>query len=78
VVTVADLVGRVERTTADGLGVYDISDFAVDVVGGALHAGDDADDARWFPLDALPDSALTPGLLDALRTWGVVPTPAVD
>lgn len=28
--------------------------FAATVVGGDLVAGDDAGDARWFPLDALP------------------------
>jgi hypothetical protein len=41
------------------------------VTGGFLRAGDDAADARWVAdLDSVP---LTPGLLDALRGWGVLP-----
>ena len=31
--------------------------FAGTVVGGALQAGDDAEEADWFSLDALPDLA---------------------
>lgn len=39
------------------------------VVGGVLTPGDDADDAGWFPLDALPELAFSTDreLLDGLR-----------
>ncbi|HWQ04365.1 MAG TPA: NUDIX domain-containing protein [Longilinea sp.] len=46
------LVGREHRHGADIFIVY-----TADVVGGTLHAGDDADDAGFFPLDRLPPLA---------------------
>lgn len=73
-VTPSDLVGQVERD-APGGGVYVIEDFLCRAQGGVLVAGDDADDAAWFDaagLDAVRDR-LSPGLLDALTEWDVLP-----
>lgn len=70
-VSVGARVGRVEREGPAGA-VYVIDDFACALVGGTLRAGDDAAAARWVAdsdLDALPTA---PGLLDALRAWGVL------
>jgi 8-oxo-dGTP diphosphatase len=70
VVTPGRLIGTVRRPA--GTGVFDIRDYLATVTGGALVPGDDADDAVWAgpaELDTLP---LTEGLLDALRSWGVV------
>lgn len=68
------MVGSVERTAPDG-STYDIRDFIARLVDdGVLVAGDDAVDARWVgdaELRALPTS---PGLLEALEEWGVLPT----
>jgi ADP-ribose pyrophosphatase YjhB (NUDIX family) len=50
---------------------YLVHDFAATVISGELAAGDDAADARWFELAALPDLELSPGLLDALGEMGV-------
>ena len=63
--------GRVERA-APGGGVYVIDDYVCRLVGGSLHAGDDAADARWVAMSELGDYELTPGLLDCLVEWGVV------
>jgi ADP-ribose pyrophosphatase YjhB (NUDIX family) len=66
------LIGSVRRPADGDGGVFDIRDYAAAVTGGALVPGDDADDAVWAgpaELDALP---LTAGLLDTLRSWGVV------
>jgi 8-oxo-dGTP diphosphatase len=73
-VTCGRLLGSVERPGHAG-DVIVISDFIAIVVGGELAAGDDAADARWVTarqlvaLDARGE--LTPGLLAALRSWGV-------
>jgi mutator protein MutT len=73
-VTCGQLLGSVERPgrAAD---VIVISDFTAIVVGGELAAGDDAADARWVTPDQLAAldtrGELTPGLLTALRSWGV-------
>lgn len=69
-VTAGALLGSVVR---DGPGVvYDIFDYAAAVAGGTLRAGDDAADARWFTAAELDALAVTPGLLEALRGWGVL------
>ncbi|WP_250279972.1 NUDIX domain-containing protein [Frankia sp. Cppng1_Ct_nod] len=68
-VTVGRLVGRVTRPGLGGA-VYDIADYACEIVGGELRAGDDAAGVRWcVDLHALP---LTDGLLDALTAWGIM------
>ena len=43
-------------------------DFAGSVVGGELEAADDADDARWIPLDQVTSFPLTPTMYDLLDT----------
>ena len=48
------------------VGDYLVHDFAAEVVGGTLAAGDDASDARWCSLDEVALLPLTPGLLDEL------------
>lgn len=70
-VTPGRLIGAVRRP-AGPEAELDIRDYAATVAGGVLVPGDDADDAVWAgpaELDALP---LTGGLLDALRSWGVL------
>jgi 8-oxo-dGTP diphosphatase len=72
VVVPGRLIGSVRRPVGGDGGVFDIRDYAAAVTGGALVPGDDADDAVWAgpaELDTLP---LTAGLLDTLRSWGVV------
>lgn len=72
VVVPGRLIGSVRLPASGDGGVFDIRDYAAAVTGGAVVPGDDADDAVWAgpaELDALP---LTAGLLDTLRSWGVV------
>ncbi|HWL37422.1 MAG TPA: NUDIX hydrolase [Frankiaceae bacterium] len=57
--------------TAD-LGPYVVADYAATVVGGTLRAGDDALDARWFTAAELAALPMSPGLLDALTSMGVL------
>jgi len=66
------LVGRVERAAAGGA-VYDIYDYAAEVVSGQLRAATDAADARWVDGDELGALECSPGLVDQLRSWGVLP-----
>jgi 8-oxo-dGTP diphosphatase len=71
VVAIGRLIGSVRRPAGDGR-EFDIRDYAATVTGGALVPGDDADDAAWAgqaELDGLP---LTSGLLETLRSWGVL------
>ena len=49
------------------IGDYLVHDFAAEVVGGELAAGDDASDARWCSMQEAALLPLTPGLLDELR-----------
>jgi ADP-ribose pyrophosphatase YjhB (NUDIX family) len=67
------LIGSVERPGTDPGTVYAIRDYAAEVIGGTLAAGDDADDARWVTREELDDLPLTPGLAAALTQWGVLP-----
>jgi mutator protein MutT len=72
VVRPGPLVGAVERPGAARGTVYVIRDYAAEVIGGTLAAGDDADDARWVNRQELNELPLTPGLAQALTEWGVL------
>lgn len=63
-------VGRLLMTVE--LGDYLVRDYAADVVGGVLRAGDDASDVRWCTPDELRDLPMSSGLLDALVEMGVL------
>ena len=41
---------------------------------GAVRAGDDADDAGWFTPEEVRALDTSPGLVDALTEWGVLPS----
>lgn len=71
-VQVAGVVGSVEWPTGDGR-VYVISDLACRVVGGELSAGDDASEVGWFDADTVATLPCSPGLIETLRDWGVLP-----
>ena len=58
-------IGRLLATVR--IGDYLVHDFAAEVTGGRLQAGDDASDVRWCSLDDAELLPLTPGLLDELR-----------
>lgn len=74
-VCVVGEVGTVRRD-APGGGVYVIRDFLVEPVDNREPvAGDDADDARWVTPDELLALRTSPGLVDALRSWSVLPQP---
>jgi ADP-ribose pyrophosphatase YjhB (NUDIX family) len=66
-------VGHVRRPGPSADVVFDIYDYEATVVAGRLAAGDDADEARWVTTADLRDLPLTPGLLDALTAWSVLP-----
>jgi len=66
-----DLVGHVQRP-GPGSVVYDIYDYAADVVSGQLSAGTDAADARWVSAEELPTLECSPGLVEELHSWGVL------
>ncbi len=73
-VTVGRLAGTVERD-APGGGVYVIRDYVCepyDADVDAVRAGDDADDARWFTPEEVQALPTSPGLVDALMSWGVL------
>jgi 8-oxo-dGTP diphosphatase len=71
-VEVGDLLGVVYRQDPTGTYRYEIHDFACTIVGGRLAAGDDADEVAWFGTEQLDSLPLSPGLLSALREFGVV------
>ena len=73
-VTPGRLVGAVDRPGPGGA-TYDIRDYAATVTGGTLRAGDDASEARWVAPGELCRLATTPGLLDTLTEWDVLPPP---
>jgi 8-oxo-dGTP diphosphatase len=64
-------VGTVERPGPGGV-TYEIHDYAVTAIGGALEAGDDAAEARWLSPADLHGLPTAPGLLDALSDWGLI------
>jgi len=61
--------------TVDIWGGYRVHDFAATVVGGELHAGDDASDVRWCTPDEVSLLELSTGLLEELRRMGAMPPP---
>jgi len=76
-VTPLHVVGVVERDAPDG-GIYVITDLACRVIDGMLAAGDDATDAGWFDAVGLAAATTSPGLIEALSDWGVLPHPPPD
>lgn len=54
--------------------VYEVHDFAAQVVGGELSSGDDAAAARWITPEVLGALPVTDGLLDHLARVGVTPS----
>jgi hypothetical protein len=60
------------RRPAGSGDVFDIRDYAATVTGGTLRAGDDAAEARWVRTGELAALAVTDGLIEALRDWGVL------
>jgi 8-oxo-dGTP diphosphatase len=67
------LVGRVSRAAPSG-GVYDIADYACEVVGeDALRPGTDADDARWVTAANYAGLPLVYGMTEALTEWDQLP-----
>lgn len=66
-------LGAVDRD-APGGDVYRIDDWLCRVVGGQVHAGDDAADVRWVDAATLATLPLAPGLLQALTGWDVLPS----
>jgi 8-oxo-dGTP diphosphatase len=75
-VAVGALLGVVlrEYVDADGrLVTLEIHDYAAEVVGGELKAGDDALEARWLSAAELTELEVAPLVLDALADFGVRP-----
>jgi 8-oxo-dGTP diphosphatase len=70
-VEVDDLLGVVRRQDSASSVHYEIHDFACHVVGGRLAPGDDADEVGWFSEAQMAELSLSPGLLGALRDFGV-------
>lgn len=60
-VRVGELLATVE------IGEFVVHDFAAEVLGGELRAGDDAADVRWCTFDEAALLPLTPGLMHELR-----------
>jgi ADP-ribose pyrophosphatase YjhB (NUDIX family) len=75
IVKVGSLVGSVERPAPAGR--YLIFDYACEVTGGELRAGDDAKDVAWVDAPAFATlertGALTALLADTLREWNQLP-----
>ena len=72
VVTTGALIGSVRRPAGAAGSEFDIRDYAAAVTGGELVPGDDADSAVWAGPAELAALPLAAGLLEALRSWGVV------
>jgi 8-oxo-dGTP diphosphatase len=76
VVEVGRLAGTVERAAPTGTDVYVIHDYVcrpgrdADVT--AVRAGDDAVDAAWFTPEEVRVLDTSPGLVEALESWGVL------
>jgi ADP-ribose pyrophosphatase YjhB (NUDIX family) len=75
-VRVGPLVGTVERDAPDGA-TYLIHDYrCIPVLADAIEdvvAGDDAVDVGWFTPAQVRRLPCSPGLVDSLEAWGVLP-----
>ncbi|MFC4532462.1 NUDIX hydrolase [Sphaerisporangium dianthi] len=71
-VSVGGLAGTVERPGPGGV-VYEIHDYFATAREGTPRAGDDASAVGWFAPGDLAGLPLTPGLLEVLVTWRVLP-----
>jgi ADP-ribose pyrophosphatase YjhB (NUDIX family) len=75
-VDVVAFLGSVERDAPDG-SLYVIRDFvcraraSADLA--AVRAGDDAEDVGWFSADEVRSLDTSPGLVEALTRWRVLP-----
>ena len=67
------LIGSVIRSGPHGVS-YDIHDYAATVTGGVPRAGDDAAEVRWVTEPQLRALPTTPGLVETLAAWNVLPT----
>ena len=71
IVEVAELVAVYERLPRPGAfgddAHYVVLDYLCKATGGLLRAGDDADEAGWFPLRDLGELHLTPGAAAVIR-----------
>lgn len=65
-----EFAGFVERASGSG-STYLIADFAF-TGEGEPRAADDADDARWYAAAEIPGLDTSPGLVEALRQWGLL------
>lgn len=74
-VLAGSLVGSVQRPAPAG--VFMIFDYRAEVVGGRLHAGDDASDVAWVDLAKFSSfearGLLVSELAETLTTWQVLP-----
>jgi 8-oxo-dGTP diphosphatase len=66
------LLGSVERPGASADEVFQIRDYTAVITGGSLAAGDDAADVRWVSGAEMATLPLTPGLVEALISWGAL------
>lgn len=71
-VRVGQLVGEVERNGPNGV-LYVIRDYEAEAVGGSLHAGDDATDARFVSRDEFDDLPTATLLASTLAQWNALP-----
>ena len=71
IVKVGELVAVYERLPRPGAfsgdAHYVVLDYICEATGGLLRAGDDADEACWFPIRDLGELHLTPGAASVIR-----------
>ncbi|MCA1832357.1 MAG: NUDIX hydrolase [Actinomycetota bacterium] len=75
-ITIDGLCGVAERILRDDEGAvefhYVILDYYASPVTTDVVAGDDADDARWVPVDQIAEFQLTAGLVEFLADRGIL------